>query len=209
VCALFATALFAWPPLAWVASGSLEWWYAPPAAPPATAAVDAIVVLSGYVTKSDGMPPIPLLAEDTYVRCRHAAWLYEHWRQLPILVCGGKGRAAAMREELLSCGVPSEHILLEKESTSTYENARLGAHVLREQDIKRIALVTEAHHMLRAELCFRRQGLDVIPAPCGFRSARFVLWPGMFLPSGGAIAENEETLHEWVGVVWYWLRGRI
>lgn len=205
VVALLATLLFAWPPIAWLASGTLEWWYAAVATP--TLEADAIVVLSGYVTKADGVPPLQLLAEDSYVRCQHAVWLYKNWREVPILICGGKGRAEIMRDELLTRGIPAEDVLLETESTSTYENARFGAIVLKDRGIEQIALVTEAHHMLRSELCFQHQGLHVVPAPCAFRASKFIFWPGMFLPGGQAISENEETVHEWLGILWYWSRG--
>jgi uncharacterized SAM-binding protein YcdF (DUF218 family) len=62
-------------------------------------------------------------------------------------------------------GVPPSKIWTEEQSRSTYENALYSAKLLHGSGIHRIALVMEADSMLRAELCFRKQGLEVTPAP--------------------------------------------
>jgi uncharacterized SAM-binding protein YcdF (DUF218 family) len=72
--------------------------------------------------------------------------------------------------------------------------------------IGEIVLVVDADSMLRAELCFRREGIAVAPAPLGHRS---VDAPAGFLPSWGSIRGNEVTLHESLGLLWYKMRGWI
>ena len=57
-------------------------------------------------------------------------------------------------------------IWTEERSRSTHENAVFGAEILRQHEIGRIALVIEARSMLRAESCFRKQGITVVAAPC-------------------------------------------
>ena len=81
--------LWAWPPFAWLLSGTLEWRY-PATAYPAGEA-DAIVVLSGGTGPPGPAEPAPLPALDTYLRCQRAAWLYKHWRNLPVVASGGAG----------------------------------------------------------------------------------------------------------------------
>jgi hypothetical protein len=63
--------------------------------------------------------------------------------------------------------------------------------------------------MVRACRCFRKQGIEAIPAACNHQA---------IFPPNGAIdlipglrsASNcEAALHEWLGLVWYWVRGRI
>jgi uncharacterized SAM-binding protein YcdF (DUF218 family) len=114
--------------------------------------------------------------------------------------------AAVMAHSLRSEGVPPEHIVEENRSANTKENAGFTAELLRKMNIREIALVVDADSMLRAELCFRKQGIAVVPAPFGHRSREF---PSGIIPSWGAIRGNETTLHELLGLAWYKLRGWI
>lgn len=201
---LFGLALFSWPPVAWLAMGTLEWWY--PVQPIPTGKVDAIVVLSGYVVEPEPDRPYAIAGRNTYWRCYHAAWLYKQWCQVPVIATGVNA-ADTMGEILRKEGVPDDAIWLERNATRTYEHALYIAEMLRHKDIRRVALVTDAHHMLRAEACFKKQGVPVIPAPCVFRTTPVELKLDFFLPGSAAIRQNEETLHEWIGILWYKLKG--
>jgi uncharacterized SAM-binding protein YcdF (DUF218 family) len=178
----------------------LEWWYTAP--PPPGADADAIVVLSGAHTTA---------------RYQHAAWLYTHWRNLPVLACVGSGETAGAadtcatraRKILNSGGVPSSMIWLEERSATTHENAMYAADMLRRKRLNSVVLVTEAFHMLRAEMCFRRQGLKVIPAPCLYRSARFIGSASELVPRPAYLRENRDALREWIGLAWYLTRGYV
>ena len=81
--------------------------------------------------------------------------------------------------------------------------------LLRAHAITKVALVTDCRHMLRAELCMRKQGMEVVPAPCCCYSETKLDSLRDYVPSAMAIRENEGTLHEWVGLAWYRIRGRI
>jgi uncharacterized SAM-binding protein YcdF (DUF218 family) len=98
-------------------------------------------------------------------------------------------------------------IWTEERSESTHEAAVYAVQILRKKGISRIALVTEAYHMPRAEGSFRREGIEVIPAPCRFHKLQFS-WAEL-LPRLEAIDRNENVLHEWVGMLWYRARGWI
>jgi uncharacterized SAM-binding protein YcdF (DUF218 family) len=189
----------------------LECWYVPRALPAGDA--QAIVVLSADVRPPLPERPVPLPDNATYERCQYAAWLHKHWRQLPVLACGGMGPyggeafSVAMRRVVEGEGVPPPMIWTEEKSRSTHENAVYGAELLHSRGIRKVVLVTEAYHMPRAERCFRKQGIEVIPAPCGFRKLHLQL--GYLLPGWKAIDEIELTLHESAGLVAYWMRGWI
>jgi uncharacterized SAM-binding protein YcdF (DUF218 family) len=191
----------------------LECWYDLELAPDTDA--QAIVVLSGGFSPLRPGRTQANLSYDTYLRCRHAAWLYEHRAKLPVVTCGnsksqqGPLLASVMRTCLESEGVPAQQIWQEDRSSSTYENARFSAELLRQRGVDRVILVTEAFHMFRAAATFRKQGIDVVPAPCAFRSAQWEWDLRALLPNSTAIRQNEQTLHEWCGVIWYWLRARI
>jgi uncharacterized SAM-binding protein YcdF (DUF218 family) len=204
--------LWSWPPFAAVMAGSLEWFYTPGTMPPADA--QAIVVLSGGVVPPDASIPEAYPGWDTYQRCRHAAWLYRHWRAVPVIVSGGIGPhsvnvARLMKAELEGESIPESAILTEERSTSTYENGVFTAEILHARSFHKIVLVTEAYHMLRAEKVFRKLGFDVVPAPCAAYTLGWRFAPEGFLPAATPIAENNNVLHEWIGLAWYALRGRI
>ncbi len=210
VVAALALLLFSWQPIACALVWPLERAYH---SPPLDRDVQAIVVLSSSVLFPG--PPIPeaVPGPDTYQRCVYAAWLYRNGFPVPVLASGGGSSgetpySTVMRGVLEREGVPSSMILTEERSRSTYENAVYSAGILREKGIHKIALVTEGYHMGRAERCFRKQGLEVVPAACGFRA---ILHANLseFLPRWQAVAWNEDTMHEAIGSIWYALTGRI
>lgn len=99
-------------------------------------------------------------------------------------------------------------ISYEERSHSTYENALYASEILRKKGLEKIVLVTDGYHMLRAEKSFRKQGLVVVPAPCGFRTfGTFDLIK--LIPDWEPIYWNEDALHEITGLFWYWIRGWI
>src|SRR5581483_6494017 len=203
--------LISWPPVAWLVASGFEAGYPRVDIPAGTG--DVIVVLSGNVVGTSPGRPVPVADRDTYERCLFAAWLHKHWRPLPVLACGGTGEsgnmpfAETMREVIRGEGVPDELIWTDRRSHSTYENAIYAAEVLNSKHLRRIVLVTEAYHMPRAERCFRKVGLAVVPAPCAFRSGTSER--PRFLPTWKAVDANERLLHEALGFVWYRLRGWI
>jgi uncharacterized SAM-binding protein YcdF (DUF218 family) len=204
--------LFSWPPFAALANLSLEWPYRTGA--PAPQEVGAIVVLAGGVYPPDPSQPKAAPTLDTYVRCQYAAWLRRNWRTVPVFASGGINAdgvvlSGVMRGVLEEEGVPAAAVIEETGSTSTYTNAIRTAVLLRKGGIRRIALVTEAFHMLRSELCFRKQGIEVVPAPCTFRGKVFEPRFKDLLPGTKGMQWNGDVLHEWVGLVWYRITGKL
>jgi uncharacterized SAM-binding protein YcdF (DUF218 family) len=112
-----------------------------------------------------------------------------------------------MRELLRRGGVPEDKVWLEERSRSTHENALFGAAILRTNGIRRIALVVDAQSMRRASACFRKEGIEVTPAPTDLRT--FGPWQQELIPNWRAIRRNEITLHELLGLGWYRLHGWI
>lgn len=200
-----------WPPLNWLYSRPLESSY--PVRPfQPSPDVQVIVVLGAAVEPPVFERPYPLADRYTYERCEHAAWIYRR-RPLPVLACegqtatGGGPFPSGMRGLLERSGIPGNMIWVESASRSTYENALYGAEILRKKGISKIVLVVEADSMPRAGACFRRQGLEVQPAPSEFRE-----WGPLrdeLLPSWKAVRDNEIILHEVLGIAWYKLRGWI
>jgi uncharacterized SAM-binding protein YcdF (DUF218 family) len=207
--------LSCWMPAAWLFSRPLELPYG--RLPRYDRAVrdraGAIVVLAANVDPARLHFPIALPDRDTYARCRYAAWLYSSWRTLPVFVSGGNRSAGqpsfadAMAHVLKSEGVPASDIVLDDRSLNTWENAVFTAELLRQRNITRIVLVVDALSMMRAERCFRSQGIEVIPAP--ILQVSVSMTARDLIPSWRALRLNEVALHEIVGLAWYKLQNRI
>lgn len=211
--ALFGLLLISWPPFAWLALQPFERPF-PRTIDPSNDAQAIVVLASGIQYPTVPRLPVARLGSDTYERCQYAAYLHNHGQRLPILVSGrgspsGPGTppyAILMQDALAREGVALDAIWTEAKSRTTHEGAVFSAELLRQKGITRIVLVTDAYHMWRAELSFRKQGLKVIPAACGYRSV-FGLHFADLLPGWEPIGFNEDLLHETLGLIWYKIHG--
>jgi len=203
--------LLSTPLVGYLALASLERWYPPLARAPQPH--DTIVVLSGsQLADRDGTRFYP--GPDSVSRCVQAAQLYHQAGGCRLVVCGGRvdtpisspSLAQTMGELLQHLGVDREKMLLEEQSSTTYENARFGKDMLG-NGAHEVFLVTDAASMWRAEACFRAQGISIIPAPSAFRTAETPDLLLGLLPSGHGIDGVNDAAHEWVGLAWYWARG--
>ena len=71
-----------------------------------------------------------------------------------------------MRLFLQRLGISRDRIAFEAQSRSTFENVSHATELIRRGAYKRVAVVTHPSHLLRAGLCFRKQGLTVIRCGC-------------------------------------------
>jgi uncharacterized SAM-binding protein YcdF (DUF218 family) len=202
------------PVVAWLAVRSLEC-QAPPVEERGPGA-EAVVVFAAGLHPPDGPRLRPELDEDTVQRCLNAAHLYAQRPPLPVVVSGGKVDddasptcAAVMGDLLRKLAVKDSDLVLEEQSQTTYENAVECAKILRARGLRRVVLVVNAVDMPRAAACLRGQGIDVLPFPCHFRATTFELTFFSLLPSPGAASGFRRAWHEWVGLLWYRLRGRL
>jgi uncharacterized SAM-binding protein YcdF (DUF218 family) len=213
-CLLFFLAT--WHPFASLCVWTLEAGYPKESPNPPETDFEAIVVLASGAFGPRPWNPEGTIGLGTYVRCQHAAWLYHNVKAVPIIASGGQFDSEAhpsvyaevMRKALIEKGVPDEHIWLERESHDTYTNTLYSAKILRQHGIQKVALVTEAYHMLRSEACMRQQGFAVVPAPAGFKTMTTFAWDDL-LPRSQALRTMDTVVHEWVGLLWYTASGRI
>jgi uncharacterized SAM-binding protein YcdF (DUF218 family) len=209
-----ALVLLSLPAVSHLEMGSLEWQYPPPREPPAR--VEALVVLGGSVRTADAVRPRAEPGTDTVYRCLHAAELYRAAGGCPVVVSGGRVHgpsgpscAGVMRDFLTGVGVNGADVSTQDESRTTYENAANTRKLLEARGVRRVVLVRDAAHMARAAGCFRRQGLEVVPAPCNYHATTFDWSADEFVPGPAAAQRSAEAFHEWGGTLWYWLTGRI
>lgn len=207
--------LFCIPAIAYLAGGMFEWPYPPLKKRPPGA--EAIVVLSGGVSVSQKDPEKVRLGTSTRLRCVHAVELYHQGAPCPIVLSGGKVDSASLGEPdahimhnfLIKMGIPKSDLIVEDASIDTHENAVESHRLLQERGIKNIILVTDAIHLCRASLCFRNQGLNVIPAGCNYRTPEFRRSLFQFLPKVSSAYINRAVFHELLGFLWFWLLGRL
>ena len=199
---------------------SLEWQYV---TPPAIPTSDAIVVLGG-TTRNASPPRIIADLNEHGDRLLYAAKLYKEGKAPLILVSGGRiqwfgggaSEAADMAEILQIMGIPEEAIIQEPNSLNTYQNAIYTKKILEAKGIKRVILVTSAFHMPRSVLIFRRQGIDIIPAPTDFLVGEQELQQHnyslesktlSFFPNTGSLDRTAMVMKEYIGKFVYRLRG--
>lgn len=148
--------------------------YSPPTEPHG----DAIVMLGGGATKdTPDIDGVGMLTSSPSSRMLTAARLYRV-THLPIVLSGGQvytdsGTEAVIgRRVLMGLGVDERDIFVETESINTTQNAEYTARILQGIGAKQPMLVTSAFHMPRAVLCFKNQGIDVVPYPTDFQANR-------------------------------------
>jgi uncharacterized SAM-binding protein YcdF (DUF218 family) len=215
VISLVILAILSMPAVAHLTLLSLERYASPLAERPTDA--EAIVVFSAGLYPPSGPRLEAEMDEDSLHRCLYAAKLYAQGSPCPILVSGGKVDpdaqgptcAAVMSAFLHQYGVSASDIIVEENSGTTYENAVECARILKERQIRRVVLVVDAVDMYRAAACLRKQGIEVIPAPCHYRATVFQFSGRAFVPRPGAAVQFQRVWHEWLGSAWYWCRGRI
>ena len=120
---------------------------------------------------------------------------------------GWQGNPDGMREYLTQLGVPSEAVIMETYADNTRENVLFTKELLGDQlTSDDVLLITSAIHMKRSVKAFQREGLnpdtyltDTCVEPYG-ESVSF--WPSLT-----TLTEWSGLLHEWVGYLFYALRG--
>jgi uncharacterized SAM-binding protein YcdF (DUF218 family) len=167
--------------------------------------VQAIVVLGGGVLPQASEYGVAQPGSHTLQRLRYGAWLARKAGK-PLAFAGGIGWGAAGTQTEAE-GTVARRVLqeeyglplkwLDDQSRDTAENATRMSAALRRDNIRRIALVTDATHMERASSAFRATGLEVLPAPTNFpiRTGQPLL---EWLPSVTGISNCQQILREWL-----------
>jgi len=197
----------------------LERQYLPPDPLPTT---DCILVLGGGTLPK--IPPRPTVEiSEAGDRVLYGAYLFRNGKAPRILCSSGitaggvasRPGADTMAELLENVGVPKSAIVKETGSRNTREHGRNLYPMLQEQGFKRILLVTSALHMPRSMAVFKRScpGIEFIPAPTDFRIVELPLpWYrelSNLIPTPGGYVQFSETMHEYLGIAWYKVRGWI
>jgi len=138
---------------------------------------DAAVVLGAAVWRTNVSP---VFRE----RINHAIELYRQGKVRKLIFTGGQGNsnepteAAAARAYALANGIPSQDILVEQKSHTTYENIVYAKQLADSNNIKKVLLVSDPMHMKRAMTIALDVGLDASPSPT--QTTRYKTWRTQF-----------------------------
>lgn len=142
---------------------------------------------------------------------------YQLHRKLktPLIYSGGIAigqekisEADAARRFLSSLGMDTSSYISENQAQTTFENAAYLKKWIEDNEIKKIYLVSSAYHILRSAAVFKAQNIDFLIVHSGFIYDHQFSWLD-YLPNRGALTANLSALHEWIGLAWYFIRGRI
>jgi len=180
--------------------------------------VDGIIILSGSVnptyTASRGSVSFTAAAERYIV----ALQLARRYPDAQLLISGGDTRAgepladgeSLIERVLVDLGLDRDRLIVEADSTNTYENAVFSKRLIQPRADQNWLLITSAHHMPRAVGVFRHVGWATIhPYPVDYNSVGYYgLGLHVFITAGGRLAKLDVAMKEWTGLLMYWLLGR-
>lgn len=145
--------------------------------------------------------------------------------ELPFIFSGFSGRlspkgmseADAFKQLVAEQGLSDKNAHYENQSRNTYENVvlmkpmilELGAKIPAEANEvpKPWLLITSASHMYRSLKIFQKQGIEVIPVPVDYQTGNALHWRSFDLIEGAQQWNN--FLHEVIGLLAYWITGKI
>ncbi|HUI46306.1 MAG TPA: ElyC/SanA/YdcF family protein [Nitrospirota bacterium] len=172
---------------------------------------DAIIVLGGGVIDRSRLGLAPAPADASLERVVEGVRLW-HALHLPLMFVGDNGdpakngvnEAEAMARVASSLGVAERDMRVVGKARNTKESVRAVKEALKGNHI---ILVTSAFHMMRAAGMFRKQGFDVIPAPCGYRSERRKLSFFSLIPRAESLSSSHMACSEYISIAWYTITG--
>jgi len=183
---------------------------------PARGAPDGIVVLGGAFDTNVAPARGEISLNEAAERMTSAVELARKYPDARIVFSGGSGQIvhggsteAALAVRLFeNLGVPAGRLVTEDRSRDTDENAKFSKAIADPKPGERWLLVTSGHHMPRAVGAFRRAGFEVEAYPVDWRTRGPEDLARPFRIASDGLKRTDTAVHEWVGLLVYWLSGR-
>jgi uncharacterized SAM-binding protein YcdF (DUF218 family) len=184
---------------------------------PANGPPDVIVVLGGAIDSDISAARSEVALTEHAERMTTAVELARRYPAARVVFTGGNAdvfvpgpsEANFVTRFWVDLGVSPDRIFLEKRSRNTAENAAFTKQLIAPKQGERWLLITSAMHMPRAMGVFRKAGLPVDAYPVDYQTTG----PGdLFSISSsliGGIPMTDAAVHEWLGLLAYWMTGRI
>ena len=170
-----------------------------------------IVVLGAGDTYSPSLPPTTQLHDTSLARIIEALRLHKELPESKLVLSEGTTIenvpvAEVMGGAMRALGVEEKDLVLETQSRDTEESAQFVQPIVGKD---RFILVTSASHMRRSQALFRKLGMEPIAAPTDYEVSSQGLRLSDFYPSVGELHKADLALHEYLGLAWAKLRGKI
>lgn len=177
---------------------------------------DGIIVLGGAIDSNETLARGALELGGAAERIVGTIELARRFPNARIVFTGGSGNLieASIPEAPIAgrlferFGIARERLTLETQSRSTDENAAFTRRLVSPLPGQRWLLLTSAFHMPRSIAVFRAAGFDVEAYPVDWRTAGWIDAARPFGTLSDGLARTDLALHEWTGLVVYWLTGR-
>lgn len=200
-------------PLTQALVGPLETYYLPPAS--ISVRHDAMVIFVGSPKLQ------PYTKRPTIVGTRNTDLLlcglvYVQAGSAPKVVLTGEtagvfdhtvAGTGVLQEWAVLLGYPAEAIITDDRGVATHERAHAMKHLLGSGS--RIILLDSAMHLPRSAAAFKKVGFAVTPVPCDYELSTDSWDLSDFIPQGKNLKATSAAVHEYIGLLAYWLRGLI
>ncbi|MGB5965991.1 MAG: envelope biogenesis factor ElyC [Sulfurimonadaceae bacterium] len=169
--------------------------------------VNYILVLGNGHTSDERLPITTQVSSTALIRLSEGIRHYYRLPDAKLIVSGYNGlhdpntHASMQKKAALSLGIDADDILMFDKAKDTVEEAMAMKKLVRKQPF---ILVTSATHMPRAYKIFTSLGLNPIAAPTDYHAVGESEW--LHMPNGDALDGSDKAFHEYLGLVWEWVK---
>ncbi|RYU89437.1 YdcF family protein [Mucilaginibacter terrigena] len=164
-----------------------------------------VILLGGFITRDNDGNAYFNWAADRYTKA--TGLLANHTAQHLLFTGGnsdiypdGFAEADIVKAELKKKNFPDSLILLDRSARNTLENAQYSKKLLNDAHLKApYLLVTSAFHMRRAQLIYKRAGVDIVPYPANNLFNARHIYLADFLPASDAVGKWNLYIKEIIG----------
>jgi uncharacterized SAM-binding protein YcdF (DUF218 family) len=179
--------------------------------PPALARCRYVVVLGGGHADNPSLPAASQLSSYSLARITEGVRLLRALPEARLIVTGPgqEGRpthASLLARTAVGLGIDPGRITRIEQARDTEEESQAVRTLVGDAPV---ALVSSAWHLPRAVVLFRQARVDVLPCPADFLVKNSIEWSwGGFLWDSASLECSRYVVHERLGLLWLWLRGK-
>lgn len=177
---------------------------------------DGIIVLGGTIDPDVSEVRNSIELDSSAERVTAMLTLARRFPNARIVFSGGSGsllqkpvaEAPYARKLLAEFGLTGDRFIFEETSRTTWENAVNSRDLVKPTPGERWLLVTSSFHMPRSVGAFRMAGFEVEAYPVDWRTRGWGDAAQGFDRLSSGLSRADVAIHEWRGLVTYWLAGR-
>lgn len=181
------------------------------AVPPGLARCRYIVVLGGGHGDADFLPATSKLSTSALGRITEGVRLLRLVPDARLVVTGPAdgdhpSHATILAQAAIALGAPADRVVKIEQVHDTEDESRAVRALIGDAPV---ALVTSAWHLPRAAALFRQAGVDALPCPADFLAKPDGEWHvNALLCETDSLSRSTYAVHEYLGHLWLWLRGK-